>query len=135
MSEKPQPEESLAEEFRSLGKNLVSALQAAWDAPERKRLQEEVMNGLNELGETLQREGEHFTNSPTGQQLKTNVEQIGERIRSSETQEKVRIELLGALKTANSEIQKVIDRWTRTESEVGETPPSETETSQEGPEN
>jgi hypothetical protein len=97
-------------------------------------LQEEVMNGLNELGVTLQRESEHFASSPTGQQLKTNVEQIGERIRSSETQEKVRTELLGALKTANSEIQKVIDRWTRTGSETGETPPGEAETSQEGQE-
>jgi ribosomal protein L16 Arg81 hydroxylase len=111
MSDNPQPEEHLSEEFRNLGKNLISAVQAAWDSPDRKRLQDEVVGGLTELGVTLRKEAEYLSNSETGQQVKSNVEQIGERIRSSETQAKVRQELLAALKTANNEIQKVIDRW------------------------
>ena len=124
MSENPKPEESLVGEFRRLGLNLVSALQAAWEKPERKRFQEEMTQGLNDIGQTINREAEKLASSPTGKQIKTEVEQIGERIRSTETQEKVRSEVLKALQTANSEIQSVIDRWSAKETETnsGESP-------------
>ena len=112
MTEKPSTEEGLAEEFQALGKNLMEALRAAWEKPERKRVQEQVLTGLNELGSTLKREADHFVASSTGQQIKTSVEQVGERLRSAETQEKIRQELLKALQIANAELQKVVDRWT-----------------------
>ena len=111
MTEKPSTEEGLAEEFQALGKNLMEALRAAWEKPERKRVQEQVMTGLNELGSTLKREADHFASSSAGQQIKTGVEQVGERLRSEEAQEKIRQELLSALQSANAELQKVIDRW------------------------
>ncbi len=112
MNEKPSTEQGLAEEFQALGKNLMEALRAAWEKPERKRVQEQVLTGLNELGSTLKREADHFAASSTGQQIKTSVEQVGDRLRSVETQEKIRQELLTALQSANAELQKVIDRWT-----------------------
>jgi len=111
MSDNPRPEGNLEDEFQVLGKNLVAALRAAWDTPERKRVQEELITGLNGLGSTLKQEADNFTNSPAGQQIKNGVEQVGERLRSAETQEKVRQELLNALKAANNELQKVIERW------------------------
>lgn len=111
MTEKPSTEEGLAEEFQALGKNLMEALRAAWEKPERKRVQEQVMTGLNELGSTLKREADHFAASSAGQQIKNGVEQVGERLRSEEAQEKIRQELLSALQSANAELQKVIDRW------------------------
>ena len=123
MSDKPQPEENLADEFRNLGQNLVAALQAAWDTPERKRLSEEVVDGLNEFGTTLRQEADHFSSSPAGQKLKNNVEQVGEKMRSSDAQNKIRQELLAALKTANVELQKVIDRWSN--AEAGSPPASD----------
>jgi len=79
MSENPKPEENLSEEFRAFGKNLVSALHAAWDAPERKRVQEDILGGLNELGATLKREAEQVSNSPTSQRLKDDIEQLGRK--------------------------------------------------------
>ena len=111
MTENQSTEESLADEIQALGKNLMEALRAAWEKPERKRAQEQVMSGLNELGSTLRREAENFATSAAGQQIKTGVEQVGERLRSAETQEKVRRELLTALQAANIELQKVIERW------------------------
>jgi len=112
VAEKASTEESLVEEFQMLGKNLMEALKAAWEKPESKRVQEQVITGLNELGTTLRREADQFTSSATGQQIKTGVEQVGERLRSSETQEKIRVEILKALQSANTEIQNIIDRWT-----------------------
>jgi hypothetical protein len=112
MNEKQSTEEGLVEEFQALGKNLMDALKAAWEKPERKRVQEQVMAGLNELGNTLKREADQFAASPAGQQIKTGVEQVGERLRREETQEKIRQELLTALQSVNAELQKVIERWT-----------------------
>ncbi len=129
MNDNLPPEESLADEFRNLGKNLADALRAGWESPERKRLQQEIESGLTDLGATLKREVDNFASSPTGQQLKTDVEQLHERVRSGETQEKVRQELLNALKTANAELQRVINQWSapRTDASQNETPSEPTD--------
>jgi len=111
MTDDPRPEGNLEDEFQVLGKNLVAALRAAWDTPERKHVQEELITGLNGLGSTLKHEADNFAGSTAGQQIKNSVEQVGERLRNTETQEKVRQELLNALKAANLELQKVIDHW------------------------
>ena len=111
MSDNPRPEGNLEDEFQVLGKNLVAALRAAWEAPEVKRVQDELITGLSGLGTTLKHEADNLAGSPAGQQIKSGVEQVGERLRSVEAQEKVRQELLNALKVANTELQKVIDRW------------------------
>ena len=111
MSENPPQDESLADEFRSLGKNLADAVQAAWDSPERKRLVQEVETNLVELSDAMKREVEYFSDSPTAQRLKNDIEELGERVRGSETQDRIRQEVIKILQNANSELQKVIDRW------------------------
>ena len=108
----PSTEESLVNEFQSLGKNLMEALRAAWEAPESRRVQEKLVTGLNELGSTLKREADYFASSSTGQQIKTGIEQVGEQLGSAETQETIRNELLRVLRSANIELEHVIDRWT-----------------------
>lgn len=111
MSENKPGDESLKEEFESLGRNLVDALRSAWEAPESRRLREEVSSGLSDLGTTLKREADNLASSPAAQKVQTSVGEVGEKIRTAEVQEKVRLELIGALQTVNSELQKVIDRW------------------------
>jgi hypothetical protein len=130
MSDERPSEENLTEEFRKLGKNLVSAIEAAWDSPERKRFQDEFVSGLNEFGETLRKEADQLVNSSTGQRIKDDVENIGEKIRSSETQVKVRQDLINSLKYANSEIQKILDRWSES---GGQTNPSKSENEADEP--
>ncbi|MBN2548994.1 MAG: hypothetical protein JXB15_07550 [Anaerolineales bacterium] len=113
MTEKPTPEEDLADEFRSLGKNLVEALRSAWDSPERRRLQQELETNLTELGATLKQEADNFTSSPSGQQLRVDVEQLGEQLRNGEAQQRARQELFTVLRTINTELQKAIDNWSK----------------------
>jgi hypothetical protein len=105
------PEANITEELRLLGKNLVDLLRSAWDNPERKRLQGEIENGITELGKTLKTEAEAMVSSPTAQRVKTEVGEVGERIRTGEAQAKVRQELFDALKTANDELGKIIEKW------------------------
>ena len=50
MSENPYHDESnIADEFKNLGKNIGDLLKTAWDNPERKRVQQEIENGFNDL--------------------------------------------------------------------------------------
>lgn len=111
MSENKAPENDIAEEFRNLGKNLAEAMRTAWESPERKRFQQEIEDGINAMGTTLRDEFENFIESPTGQRLRSDVKGVGEQIRTSETQQRAREELIAALKRANIEIQRATQRW------------------------
>jgi hypothetical protein len=117
MSENKPPENDLAEEFRNLGKNLADALRTAWESPERKKFQQEIENGINEMGTTLSKEFGTFIESPTGQRLQSDVEDLGERLRTGEAQQRARDELLTALRRANIEIQRATERWNSSKSE------------------
>ena len=111
MSENKPPENDIAEEFRNLGKNLAGAMRTAWESPERKKFQQEIEDGINAMGTTLRKEFENFIESPTGQRLRSDVEGLGEHIRTSEAQQRAQEELLAALKRANVEIQRATQRW------------------------
>ncbi len=111
MSETEKREDVLADEFRNLGKNLTEVMRAAWESPERKNIQAEIETGLNEMGKSIDKEISSFRQSPSGQRLKSDMEDLNQRVRSGEVSIKAREELLAALKRANTELQKVISRW------------------------
>jgi hypothetical protein len=117
MSENKPSEYDLTEEFRKLGKNLADALRTAWESPERKKFQQEIENGMNEMGTTLSKEFGTFIESPTGQRLRSDVQDLGERFRTGEAQQRARDELLNALRHANDEIQRATERWNASRSE------------------
>lgn len=131
MTDTPPDEENLRQEFESLGKNLIGALRSAWEAPESKRLRDEMTSGLSDLGSSLKREADYLASHPATQQVKSDVEHIGEKIKAPEAQAKVRRELIGALQTMNAELQKVIDRWKETE--TPNEPPSQEAPAEETP--
>jgi ElaB/YqjD/DUF883 family membrane-anchored ribosome-binding protein len=123
MSQTEPRKENLSEEFRNLGENLVGLLRAVWESPERQDLQQEIESGINQLNNTVKTEMDSFSESPTGQRLKSDVQAVNEKIRSGETQEKIRDELLQALKTINDELQKASSRWYEEQGGAGQ--PSE----------
>jgi hypothetical protein len=110
MTENSTTGENLTDEFRGLGRNLMNVLHTAWDAPERKKLQEEIESGLTEFGSSMKQELETFTDGPTGQQIKSDVEDLQERIKNKEVETKVREEILNALQIINTELEKVTSK-------------------------
>jgi len=127
MTENPQNEGNISDEFRAIGENLLKALNSIWDSPERKKLQQEIEDGLNQLATTLKSEASTLSESPTGQQLKSDFEDLRQRVRSGEAEAKAREELLKALKLINAELDKVTSSWggTSTKSEENtKSPPS-----------
>lgn len=120
MTTPPPPEENLAEEFRQLGRNLVEALRTAWDRPERQKLQSELEAGLTELAATLRGEADNFAQTPAGQQIKNELDDLRERINSGEAEQVARQEILNALRLVNAELEKAAGRW-RSSGDTGQT--------------
>jgi hypothetical protein len=116
MSDQPSPNPNLSDEFRDLGKNLVNAMKAAWDSPERQKLQKELGDGIDQLITTLRMETDTFRESPAGQRLRADVEDLRQRVRSGEIENQVRSEILTALRTINSELERAAGRWNTPES-------------------
>jgi hypothetical protein len=98
----PTPENELADELRNLGYNLKGILQAAWGSEERRKLQNEIQAGLAELQKTVA----DFSASPSGQRLKAEVQDLGERVCSGQVESQLRNDLLAALRTINAELEK-----------------------------
>lgn len=114
MNETIPPEDRTAEdlvaEFRALGKNLKDLLSSAWQSPERIRLQQEIESGLAEVIASLSQAAIEFKESPSGQRLQEEVQELHTRIRSGEVEKEIRDQLLSILRTINEEIAKASTR-------------------------
>ncbi len=123
MDENSPSEENLADEFRTLGQNLVKSLNALWQSPQRKRLQDEIEDGLHTLMTTVKAEAAEFSQSPTGQRLKSDLEDLQHSLQNSQVEAKVRQELLKALRMVNAELEKMSAAWSREDqpADAGET--------------
>ena len=144
MTETPPPDDTLGDEFRDLGKNFVKILHDAWDRPERRKLQQELESSLTEMADTLKREAQAAAQSPTGQRIRTEIDDLGEKVRSGQVESKVREELLSALKSVNAELEKVSRHLGSTPADQPEAPmappeaptsPPEASTAGSSPEN
>ena len=116
--------DDLAAEFRNLGNNLKEILQSAWESEERKKLQQEIEVGLADLGKSLDNTVEEFKVSPAGQRLKTEVQDLHQRVRSGKVETELRENLLSVLRKVNSELEKASTRNTET-TPSAEEPPKE----------
>jgi hypothetical protein len=127
MNDEPGSEGNLTDEFRTLGRNLLNTLHAAWDRPERKNLQQEIENGLSELLDTLKSEAGNVASSPTGQKVKMEAEDLRQRVQTAEVDTAIRSELLKALQTVNAELKKAATRMggdqAQANSDEADTPP------------
>jgi hypothetical protein len=101
---------TIGNELRALGDNLIATLREAWGTPERQRLQSEIETGLADLGSSLKKAAADFETSPTGQRLKADIDDFGERVRSGEVESKLRSELLEVLRAVNRELENAAAR-------------------------
>lgn len=134
MSEDKKTEDSLINEFQTLGENLVNTFRAAWDNPERQRLQKEIEDGLNEMRSTMKQEVDSFRESPTGQRLKSDIDDFQDWVQNSNAEEQIREELIKALNIANTELKKVADKLSAIDSATDEPTEEGSETPSSGDE-
>jgi len=100
------PGEDIGDQLNELGKNLREALRTAWESDERRKLQLDIEEGLTNLRDSLNEAVNDFSNSQTGQTLKSDMKDLHERWQTGEVGSKVRSEIAEALRTVNQELQK-----------------------------
>lgn len=98
--------ETISDQLNELGKNLRDALQAAWSSEERRKLQQDIEDGMASLGASLSQAAKEFSNSPTGQTIKEDVKDLQQRWQSGEVGSKVHTEVVDTLRKVNDELQK-----------------------------
>ena len=114
MSEQQKPENDLRDEFRALGENLKQLFNSAWESEERKNLQQDIKDGMKELGAALEGLADDVRSSEVGETIRREADEFGERIRSGEIEEKARKGILDALQALNTELQKASDKFSGT---------------------
>lgn len=110
MTKNTQPEGDLHEEFQNLGRNIKDALNTAWNSDERKKVQTNIQDGLNDIGNAINDLINDFQAAEVGKKVVDEVDQIGERLRSGKVKEKTREGILSALKKMNAELEKAVDK-------------------------
>lgn len=129
MTEDQKPDNNLRDEFRSLGENLKQVFNSVWESEERKNLQQDIKEGMKELGVVLEGFAEEVRTSDVGGTIRKEANEIGERIRSGEVEQKARQGILDALQTLNTELQKAADRFSGSDKAAADDivdPPEET---------
>jgi len=106
MSENPETQSNLSEEFRNLGRSMKNFLESAWSSEERQKLQQELEKGINEIASSITEAAEEFTQSETGRQLKQDWKDLEDRVESGELQNKIRTDLKTALQKASEELER-----------------------------
>jgi len=110
MTENPHSENDLIEEFRRLGENLKGAMQSAWESEERKNLSKEIHSGLNAFAETMDQAVNDMVESPTGQRVRDEIDELTERVQSGTLAAEVRDELLGLLRKINVDLEEKVEQ-------------------------
>jgi hypothetical protein len=126
MSDNPSGNENIKDAFHQLGENLVRTVRAAWEAPERQKLQQEIETGLSDLADTVRKEVNTFNESPTGQKLKTEMTDLYQGVRTTVSETSLRDELLKALNVVNKELESVAAKIKRAEVGESQAQPAET---------
>jgi uncharacterized protein (DUF2461 family) len=136
MSMDDESKESVTNEFQRLGQNLKQTLEMAWESEERKKFQQEIEEGISDLGATLNRFFNEISQTPTGQRVRSGMDHIHEQVRTSNIDKKVQQEIINALKRANDEIEKSRQRWQddHTENESPAEPADKPQGEDAGPE-
>jgi ElaB/YqjD/DUF883 family membrane-anchored ribosome-binding protein len=123
MSDQTGTESDLVAEFRQFTENLKTAIQTAWESPGRQQLQADLQEGLEDMRQTFNQMASDFAESDTGQQLKSDLSELGERVRSGELEDKVRSDLVQLLKRVNQELESASDKLSQastTDADAGE---------------
>jgi hypothetical protein len=106
MTEQPPPSD-LHDEFEQLGQNLKAAIKTAWESEESRKLQAELKSGVAALEAGLRQAAQEVTTGEAGQRFKSEVNDLGQRVKSGQVESQLRKDLLSALRTINSELQKM----------------------------
>lgn len=109
MTEENSPKNDLRSEFQAFGDNLKKVIDKAWESEHRVNVQSDIEDGINELSRALNAFVSDVRESETGQKLKEELDEFGERVRSGDVEDKARSELMKVMQKLNAELEKAAE--------------------------
>jgi hypothetical protein len=111
MSEEPKVEgRSITEELSKLGKQMADAIKAAWESDDRKKLQAEILDGLQKFGDEVTEALDKAGQSETAKDLRVKAEKVATDVRATGVAEDVRKGIIGGLDVINQELGKLVEK-------------------------
>ena len=128
MTEEQTPtSESITDDLREVGSNLVNALQSTWESEERRELQRSVEKGIKGVLAALEDTTADLDLDEVSQRVGAGFSQIEEKIRSGDLEESVRSNVSGILERINAELVEFSTKMAPSDPATGEAdepPPS-----------
>lgn len=106
------PSESIRQQFNDLGANIRDVFSNAWDSQEKQKVQDDLKNGLIDLGEMLGKLADEFHIREFTKKMVDGVEEIGEKVRSGEMEDKAKTDVIRTLKKINQSLTKSANKFT-----------------------
>jgi predicted GNAT superfamily acetyltransferase len=111
MSEEPKVEgRSITEELGKLGKQMADAIKAAWESEDRRKLQAEILDGLQKFGDEVTVAFDKAGQSDTAKDLRVKAEKVVVDVRASAVAEDVRKGIISGLDVLNAEMSKLVEK-------------------------
>jgi hypothetical protein len=83
-------------------------VEEAWQSEQRKRISEDLQEGIEEFADALRRTTSEFIESPTGQRMRADVDELSRRVQEGEVADKVESELVRVLERLNLKLEEAI---------------------------
>ena len=118
--------QELIDELGRLGNKMAEVIRTAWASDERKRMEQDLRTGLNSLANNLEqgvrKMGEHEQTKEFVRKAEDVAENVGEKVRNSQTTYDIAGALAGGLRVLADQVEKLAAELQRKRAETPATP-------------
>jgi hypothetical protein len=115
-----EPEADIAEELKSLGRQLADTLRTAWHSQERLRLESEIRRGVNSFADEVGKAVREIRESPPAQRAREEASHIRTKVESGELGHKAKSNVAQGLHWLSEELERLSKQFTPAEKEPEE---------------
>ncbi len=101
---------NFTEEFSRLGQTLGQAIKLAWESGERKRLEQDIVEGMRRLSEQIDKATKTAAESPTAKDVTAKVTTAWETAHGPQILDEMRAGLIESLRKLNEELDRRVQK-------------------------
>jgi hypothetical protein len=110
MADEVKHERSVSDELSKLGKQFSDVIRTAWESDDRKKIQDEIIEGLQKFGDEVTEALQKAAESEPGKQVASQAEKVIADVKESNVAEDVRKGLLQGMDALNRELGKLSEK-------------------------
>lgn len=117
----------LVAEFGALGRSFAEAFETAWNSEERKRVEQEVRDGVQSFAREVDKVIREAKSSPAGERMASEASELADKVESSEFGRRALESLSHGLAWFSTELGKMADQMKPAEKSPEDVAEEETE--------